>query len=142
MEQDIQIEQDAEWCIVEGCPSPYVIDAGAMGPCVSIFIHDAKTKVTYCCHYTSPDEHQSVDVIDMVDSAILEFSASNEIKVFVTGAVLKEKNSIKKRAYIENMLTSKFNGKAELNFLWPEKDIDSVELIFEPSTGLLLEPKT
>ncbi len=138
----IQIEQDCNWQrIVEPDP-PENIVSGGMGPCVSIFIYDTESKITYACHYTSPDIHHSDDVKDMIDNALTEFKNSKKIDVHVSGAIVSDKYSAEKRTYIEQLLKSKFSTNAELNFKWPCKGIEMVELVFEPTSGVLHEPKT
>lgn len=138
----IDIEQDCEWQRIEEPSCPDDIMSGGMGPCVSILIYDVESKVTYGCHYSSPDMHHSNDVEEMIDSALTEFIDSKSIKVFVSGAVLSDKNSPKKRAFVEGLLNNKFGSNTELIFKWPAVGIETVELIFDPSSGILHEPKT
>lgn len=137
----IEIEQ-GDWERIEKPDPPEDIVSGGLGPCVSIFIYDAESKVTYACHYASPDIHQSDEVKNMIDKAHAEFLESKKIQIYVSGAVESQSGSHNKRFFVETLIKNTFHSNAELNFLWPADGIEMTELIFDPDTGILHEPKT
>jgi hypothetical protein len=112
----IELEQDCKWQRIEKPDYSEDIVSGGMGPCVSILVYDTESKVTYGCHYSHPDTHHSDYVNEMLDNATKEFQDSEKICVFVSGAILSEKDSKQKREYIEQLLTSRFSNNAELHF--------------------------
>lgn len=136
----IEIEQGS-WKRIAAPSYSEDIRSGGMGPCVSVFIYNVESKVTYACHYTSPDIHELDDFKEMIDSALYDFRNSKEIKIFVSGAILSEKDSLVKRGFVENILRRNFTKNTDFIFKWPGTDVDMVEVVFEPETGTLHEPE-
>ena len=131
----IDVEQGS-WDRIENPGYPEDISTGGMGPCVGIFIYNVASKVTYAGHFIAPHTHCSDNVEKMIDGAMNEFQGSEEITIYISGAVLGECESQDKRAFVKKLLTERCGQNSNLCFRWPKPGVDSVEMVLNPNDGL------